>query len=73
MTHDEKMMVFAERDEADRLAMKLPNGMRTWDLYWSPEGKQIDTVQARTYKAALRKAPMPYRRFLGEIYAITTD
>lgn len=44
--------------------------MRTWNLFWSPEGRQIATVQARTMRAAIRKAPKPYRRYLGEIYAV---
>jgi hypothetical protein len=43
--------------------------MRTFNLFWSPEGKLIATVQARTMRAAIRKAPYPYRRYLGEIYA----
>lgn len=42
--------------------------MNTYRLVWSPEGKTIATVQARTAKAAKRKAPQPYRRYLGEIY-----
>ena len=43
--------------------------MRTWIVYWSPEGRPIATVQARTARAAIRKAPYPYRRYLGEMYA----
>lgn len=43
--------------------------MKTFDLYWAPEGKKIATVQAKTARAAIRKAPMPYRKYLGEIYA----
>ena len=44
--------------------------MKTWTLYWSPEGRPITTVQATTRRAAIRKAPQPYRRYLGEIYAV---
>ncbi len=44
--------------------------MKTFILYWAPEGKKIAIVQARSMAFAIRKAPMPYRRFLGEIYAI---
>ena len=44
--------------------------MKTYDLFWSPEGRKIATVTARTMRAAIRKAPMPYRRYLGEIYAV---
>lgn len=41
-----------------------------WDLYWSPEGKRIACrVQAPSMRAAIRKAPMPYRKYKGEIYA----
>jgi hypothetical protein len=41
-----------------------------FDLYWSPTGERIaQGIEARTMRAAIRKAPMPYRKFLGEIYA----
>lgn len=43
---------------------------RLWDVYWSPEGRRIATVAARTARSAIRKAPKPYRRFLGELYAV---
>lgn len=43
--------------------------MKTFKLFWSPEGRLIATVEANTAKAAKRKAPLPYRKFLGEIYA----
>lgn len=42
--------------------------MKTFNLFWAPEGKLIATVQARNMRAAIRKAPQPYRRYLGEIY-----
>lgn len=41
----------------------------TFDLYWAPEGRKIATVTAVDALAAVRKAPMPYRKYLGEIYA----
>jgi hypothetical protein len=41
--------------------------MKTWEVYWSPEGRCIAVVQARTARSAIRKA---YRKFLGELYAI---
>lgn len=47
--------------------MKKP--MKTYELFWSPEGRCIATVQATTPHAAIRKAPLPWRKFLGEIYA----
>jgi len=43
--------------------------MKTWKLHWSPDGQCIATVQAKTMREAIRKAPMPYKKFLGEIYA----
>lgn len=43
--------------------------LKSWDVYWSPEGRKIATVEARTARAAIRKAPYPYRRYLGELYA----
>ena len=45
----------------------------TFDLYWSPEGRKIATVQARTMRAAIHKTPKPYRRYLGEIYVVQID
>jgi hypothetical protein len=44
--------------------------INTYTLYWSPEGRPIVTVRASTMRLAIRRAPMPYRRFKGEIYAI---
>ena len=44
--------------------------MNTYKLIWSPEGRVIATVQAKSERAAKRKAPKPYRKFLGEIYAV---
>jgi hypothetical protein len=43
---------------------------QTFDLYWSPEGRKIATVVAIDPPAAVRMAPLPYRKFLGEIYAV---
>jgi hypothetical protein len=44
--------------------------MRRWKLIWSPEGREIDRVEARDVRTAIRKAPMPYRRYLDELYAV---
>jgi len=45
--------------------------MKTYTLFWSPSGQIIATgVQARTARAAIRKAPMPWRKYRGEIYAV---
>jgi hypothetical protein len=43
--------------------------MKTWKVYWAPEGRVIATVVAKDAKAAIRKAPQPYRKYLGEMYA----
>ncbi len=43
--------------------------VKTWQVFWSPEGRCISIVSARTARAAIRKAPMPYRKYLGELYA----
>ena len=40
-----------------------------YKLVWGPEGKPIAEVDAPNARAAVRKAPMPYRKYLGEIYA----
>jgi hypothetical protein len=42
--------------------------MKTYDVYWGPEGRKIATVTASTQKAAKSKAPLPYRKYKGEIY-----
>jgi hypothetical protein len=43
--------------------------VKTYKLYWSPEGQPIKIVKAKSTKEAIRKAQMPYRKYLGEIYA----
>lgn len=48
----------------------IGNVNKTWRLYWSPEGRCIATVEARTSLSAIRKAPKPYRKYPGEIYAV---
>lgn len=47
--------------------------MNSWSLYWSPEGRKIATVEAKTRRAAIRKAPQPYRKYFGEIYAVADN
>jgi hypothetical protein len=44
--------------------------MKTYDLIWSPTGQTIATVHAMNERSAIRKAPAPYREYLGEIYAV---
>ncbi len=41
--------------------------MNTYRLIWSPEGKTIGVVVAKDVASARRKAPKPYRKYLGEI------
>jgi hypothetical protein len=41
-----------------------------YTLYWAPEGKPIaHGIEAKSGRAAIRKAPQPYKKYLGEIYA----
>lgn len=49
-----------------------PKTLKPYRLVWSPTGQTIGHVNAPNAKAARRAAPMPYRRFLGEIYAELT-
>lgn len=42
---------------------------KRYKLFWSPEGRPIATVLADTPSEAVGKAPLPYRKYLGEIYA----
>lgn len=43
--------------------------MKIWDLYWAPEGRRIGTVSALTAEDACRKAPLPFKKYPGEVYA----
>lgn len=43
--------------------------MKLWRLWWMPEGNPIALVRATERSKAVRKAPAPYREFLGEILA----
>ena len=42
-------------------------------VVWSPEGRMVAKVQARNKRHACRLAPLPYRRFQGELYAETPE
>jgi hypothetical protein len=46
---------------------------RIFDLYWSPEGRKIARVSASSFKQARSKAPMPYRKYKGEIYVVDVE
>jgi len=43
--------------------------MYRYDVVWSPEGRVIATVTAQNPRSAIRKAPLPYRKYLGELHA----
>jgi hypothetical protein len=47
--------------------------MKTFQLFWSPEGRCIATVQAETGWQARKLAPLPYRQYIAEIYAVQID
>jgi lysozyme family protein len=40
-----------------------------WQLRWAPTGQRIGVVSADSRREAIRKAPQPYRKYQGEIYA----
>jgi len=44
--------------------------LASYDVFWSPEGLKIATVLARSESEAITKAPKPYRKFRGELYAV---
>lgn len=46
--------------------------MHEWIL-WSPEGREIGRVFARTRREAIRKAPFPFCPFLGEVFAMKVE
>jgi hypothetical protein len=41
---------------------------KKWNIFWSPEGRVIATVEAKTAVEAKKKTPKPYKKFMGEIY-----
>lgn len=45
--------------------------METFVIVWSPEGRAIAEVQAKDAVSAKKKTPMPYRKYLGEVYVET--
>ena len=53
-----------------RRATIMKYKLQTWFVIWSPEGRTIIKVEAENERAACRKAPAPYRKFQGELYAI---
>jgi hypothetical protein len=53
-----------------RRLMAAPEPDKWFDLYWSLTHRHIDRVKAKTASEAKRKAPQPYRKYLGEIYVV---
>ena len=45
-------------------------GDMIFELYWAPEGRPVMTVEAKNVEAARRMIRQPYRKFLGEVYAL---
>jgi hypothetical protein len=44
---------------------------KLWSLYWAPEGRMIAVnISAASASTAVRKAPQPYKKYQGEIYAV---
>lgn len=41
--------------------------LNKYRLTWAPEGKTIAIVDAKDAKTARKMAPLPYRKFLGEV------
>lgn len=60
---------FAESQLKVRIWGHSTQPLKLFRLVWSPEGKEIDRVKARTIAEAKKQTPMPYRRFMGEVYA----
>lgn len=48
---------------------KPPIVLKTYKLYWEPEGRVIKIVRAENAYKAKRLAPAPYVKYQGEIYA----
>ena len=47
--------------------------LKTYLLRWAPTAEKIAVVRAGSRREAIRKAPQPYRQYLGEIYAEQSD
>jgi hypothetical protein len=45
-----------------------PVPVKKWNIFWSPEGRVIATVEAKTAVEAKKKTPKPYKKFMGEVY-----
>lgn len=47
----------------------MPNTLKRFEVRWAPTGALLVTVRAIDEREARRAAPMPYRKYLGEVYA----
>ncbi len=44
-----------------------------YDVVWSPEGRTIAVVVTESPERACKLAPLPYRRYQRELYAVLSD
>jgi hypothetical protein len=44
-----------------------------WQLYWSLTGQKIGIVEASTERDAIRKSPLPYRKYQHEVYGVSLE
>lgn len=64
-----KVAFMKEYDRTKGLVKNPKTSTKTYKLVWSPTGQKIGTVAASSMQAAIRKAPAPYSKYKGEIYA----
>jgi len=50
--------------------MKTKVELKKYKLVWAPSAQEIATVLASSPAKARALAPMPWRKFRGEIYAV---
>lgn len=64
-----KRAVVRKRTLAKKTVRRRNPPQKVYTLVWGPTGQKIATVTASNMKAAIRKAPAPYSKYKGEIYA----
>lgn len=64
-----KRAVVRKRTLAKKTVRRRNPPQKVYTLVWAPTGQKIGTVTASNMKAAIRKAPAPYSKYKGEIYA----
>lgn len=47
--------------------------MQKWLIFWSPEGRPIKEVEAKDEQSARKKTPLPYKKYMGEVYVQRTE